>query len=184
MRTLLVEGIHCSVRVTPHMMGSAPPIRNPCQGLNRSSHLCESSKSDALTPHGSAPPGPPATDSRRHRPYRWCSSRVETSTVGSSHCARTPSIECCSPQHKCYAPPSRKFFGGGVSCTLCGPKTDTRFFNPGTEVGLGIGPDTGGSFGGRNASKIFNAPASPFRRTFRATTYYGTISALLNIPSV
>ena len=80
--------------------------------------------------------------------------------------------------------PLPKNFQGGVSSTLCGPKTDTRLFNPGTEVGLGIGPDIGDSFGGRNARNNFRAPASPIRTTFRATTYYGTISALLNIPSV
>ena len=102
----------------------------------------------------------------------------------SSHVAWTPSIEWCYPQHKCYAPHSRKFSRGGVSSTLCGPKTATRFFNPGTEVGLGIGPDIGGSFGGRNAGKNFRTPAGPSRTTFRATTYYDTTSALLNIPSV
>ena len=100
------------------------------------------------------------------------------------HVAWTPSIEWCYPQHKCYAPRSRKFSKGGVSSTLCGPKTDNRFFNPRTEVSLGIGPGIGGSFGGRNASKNFPAPASPVRTSFQATTYYGTTSALLNILSV
>ena len=101
-----------------------------------------------------------------------------------THGAWTPSIEWCYLQHKCYAPRSRKLSRGGVSSTLCGSKTDTRFVNPGTEVGLGIGPDIGGSFGGRNAGKNFRAPASPIRTTLRATTYYITISALLNIRSV
>ena len=102
----------------------------------------------------------------------------------SPHCAWTPSKECCYPQHKCYAPRSRKFSRGGVSSILCGPKTDTRFFNPGTEVGLGIGPDIGGSFEGEMQAKISEAPTSPIRTTFRATTYYDTIFALLNIPRV
>ena len=52
-------------------MGGAPPNRSPSQGLNRSSHLLELPDSDPLPPHGSLPPGPPATDTRRNLP---CSS--------------------------------------------------------------------------------------------------------------
>ena len=81
-------------------MGSAPPIRSPSQGLNRSSHLWESPKSDPLPPHGSLPPGTPATDTRRNLPYRWSSSRAETSTMG-------PSIPCASFPRRVRACPTK-----------------------------------------------------------------------------
>ena len=71
MRTLLVEGIPWSVKVFPNMMGGAPPIRSSSQGLNRTLHPWDSSNSDPLPPHGSVPPGPPATDTRRNLPYCW-----------------------------------------------------------------------------------------------------------------
>ena len=38
-RTLLVNGIPCSARATPELMGSAPARRQPLLDLKRSSHL-------------------------------------------------------------------------------------------------------------------------------------------------